>query len=229
MSIQIPWAPGAVYTKLLCRLGEPRPDSYATDTIPDLMTQGGSVRLKCDVKRIRYTEADGRPRMLSMNEWAFNIRPSDGELLAVDSNDFGVYILSGLSEGVEPANFGWTATVTPASGDSWTVRIPATSSSVIDLASAAIIPELPSTPVPMIKLGNVSAVSVEPSAPAHVDVVGESLIFNIPKGEKGDIGEMDLKSVRDAVAAMLVQGPGITLTYDDATGKLTVSAAEPPA
>lgn len=144
--VQIPWAPGAKYIKLTCRLGEPRPDSKDSDEMPDLMTQAGIVRLVCSAKRIKYTEADGRSRMLTTGEWLFKIRASDGELCNENSQTVGVYVLSGETVGVDPSNFYWTATITPEKGEGWTVTVPSTSAETFDLVEGFITK--PSTPGP---------------------------------------------------------------------------------
>lgn len=137
-STKIPWAPGGKYIHVTCRLGTPKPSpTDDTDNIPDLMTQSGSVRLTCNAKRIRYTEEDGKNRMLTLASWNFDIQESDGEL--TDGKIVGVYLLSGLSTGVDPANFTWTAVVTPATGDSWTATIPYNVEGDFDLTEGADI------------------------------------------------------------------------------------------
>lgn len=135
--VLIPWAPGAQYTKVICRLGEPRPDGSDVDEYPDLMTQGGTVTITCAAKKIRYSEPDGKARMLTTRPWTFKIRPSDGELYNPESGAVGVYILSGNSAGLDPAGFTWSATVTPDNGESWPVTIPADAGATIDLVSIA--------------------------------------------------------------------------------------------
>ena len=64
-AVQIPWAPGALFLHVICRLGEPRPDGSDADEYPNLMTQGGTVALTCNASRIKYRETDGRQRTLS--------------------------------------------------------------------------------------------------------------------------------------------------------------------
>ena len=141
--VQIPWAEGAQYIKLVCRLGEPKPDSLSDQDIhPDLMTQAGTVRLTCNAKRIRYTESDGRSRMLSIDTWVFAIRESDGELYSVDDGSVGVEVLSGASAGCDPSGFTWTAVVTPVRGDSWTAAVPANATGTFDLCDGADVPLL---------------------------------------------------------------------------------------
>lgn len=133
--VLIPWAPGAKYTKVICRLGEPRPDGPDANEYPDLMTQGGTVTITCAAKKIRYSEPDGKARMLTTRPWTFKIRSSDGELYNPESGAVGVYILSGNSAGLDPAGFTWSATVTPDNGESWPVTIPANAGATVDLVS----------------------------------------------------------------------------------------------
>ena len=70
MTVQIPWAPGALFLHLVCRLGEPRPDGSDDGIQPDLMSQAGTVTLTCNTDRIRFPESDGRKRMLSTGKGA---------------------------------------------------------------------------------------------------------------------------------------------------------------
>lgn len=121
---QIPWAPGAKYTHIICRLGDIRPDGEDTDELPDLLTQSGTVKLFCAVNRVRYTEADGRRRMLTMGPFDYSIRASDGELFNPVTGTIGVSIPSSLSAGMDPAEFTWSASVTMANGDSFNSVIP---------------------------------------------------------------------------------------------------------
>lgn len=60
MSEQIGWQPGAKFIHLVCRLGLARADADDPDAVPDIVTQGGMVKLSCSVNQVRYAEADGR-------------------------------------------------------------------------------------------------------------------------------------------------------------------------
>lgn len=125
MSEQIEWQPGAKFIHLVCRLGLARADAEDPDAMPDLMTQGGMVKLSCSVNRIRYSEADGRRRMLTVaTPWTYTIRDSDGELVNTSTGQIGENILSGASTGTDPGGFWWTAEVFPASGGSFKSVIP---------------------------------------------------------------------------------------------------------
>ena len=190
----IPWAPGAQYTKVICRLGEPRPDGSDVDEYPDLMTQGGTVTITCAAKKIRYSESDGRARMLTTRPWTFKIRPSDGELYNPESGAVGVHVLSGNSTGVDPAGFTWSATVTPDNGESWTVTIPANAGATVDLVSIVDI--------------------VAPSA-------GESTLSARVSALEASYGGggLDTESVQDIVGSMIAGAGG---TYNDADGTVTL-------
>lgn len=147
MTTQIPWAPGAVYQKVLCRLGQPVPDGDDQDEYPDLLAQGGTVTITCNAKRIKYQEDDGRVRVLTTKPWTFQIRKTDGELYNPESGQIGVMILSGKSEGVDPVDFTWTAVVKPDNGDPFTVVIPAMDGGEVDLAEFSDVPPSPGTPI----------------------------------------------------------------------------------
>lgn len=122
---QIEWQPGAKFIHLVCRLGLARADAADLDANPDLMTQGGTVKLSCSVPRIRYTEADGRRRMLTIaSPWTYTVRASDGELVNQSTGQIGENILSGASTGTDPGGFWWTAEVFPATGGSFKCTIP---------------------------------------------------------------------------------------------------------
>ena len=135
---QIPWAPGANFATLICKLGELRSDGADSDENPDLMTSSGTVTLTPSVKRIRYTEADGGTRMLTMKPQSFKIRKSDGVLYDTASGINGVQVLLGSSAGLDPSGFTWTAVVTPDNGgEAFTCVIPANATSPFDLVKNA--------------------------------------------------------------------------------------------
>ena len=189
-AVEIPWAPGANYTRIICRLGEPRPDGTDADENPDLMTQGGTVTLACTAKKIRYAEADGRSRMLTTKAWTFKVRLSDGELYNPESGNVGVKILSGSSAGVDPAGFTWTATVTPDSGESWSCTIPPTAGDTFDLVSNADV--------------------VAPN-PGESTLSARVAALEASSGGGG----VDTEAVQDIVGAMVAGAGG---TYNDAAG-----------
>lgn len=177
MTVQIPWAPGALFLHLVCRLGEPRPDGSDDGIQPDLMSQAGTVTLTCNTERIRFPESDGRRRMLSMNEWSFSIRASDGELFT--SGEVGVEVLSALTPGIDPSQFTWTAKVKPTSGKPWEVVIPANASGTVDLVELAE-GGAPSSGVPSL-VGRVDALEARPAVyPVQQVTLTGNLAYTLP-------------------------------------------------
>lgn len=237
MTVQIPWAPGALFLRLLCRLGEPRPDGADVDTNPDLMTQTGTVTLTCDTSRIRYPEADGRKRMLSMGEHTFSIRASDGELYSPESGAVGVEVLSSLTPGIDPTAFTWTAKVKPTSGEPWQVTIPADAVGTVDLvevaeggapsagvsslaARVAALEAQPSGggyPVQQVTLTGNLAYSLPADAPA--DQVVSVVFTQTTGGHTVTYGPDTLAIDTDPGASTLVEiWPGGEVTYPGAVG-----------
>ena len=142
--IQIPWVEGAKYFKVLCRLGINKPDIVDdNDRYPNLTSQGGTVEITAAVSKFRYTELDGRSRMVYTVKETYHIQTSTGELFDADGN-VGVFLLDTSSPGVDPQNFTYTATVRPAMGEAFPVTIPGSpGSEVVDLVAHA--PVSPST------------------------------------------------------------------------------------
>lgn len=139
--VMIPWAPGAVYTRVLCRLGMPRPDTNPTDGNPELIPISGKVSLTANIASARYLESDARYRYLTFGTWEFSIRASDGELVNIPTGTIGVSILSGSSQRIEPEGFSWVATVKPAFGGEWKCVIPPDAVSPYDLvANMNVVP-----------------------------------------------------------------------------------------
>jgi len=169
----VPWAPGARYMHVLCRLGVARADTSAdADANPDLRTQGGSVVIDGAVRRFRYVEADGRARMISVPEMPFTIQASTGELIDAEGN-VGLYLLDTSSPGVDPASFTWRARIAPTVGEAWEVVFPGAHSGDIDLAAAASI--TPTTGnvqldarVAALEAGGVSAEDVQAAVDAYL-------------------------------------------------------------
>lgn len=96
--VMIPWAPGAVYTRVLCRLGMPRPDTDPPDGNPELIPISGKVSLTANIASARYLESDARYRYLTFGTWEFSIRASDGEREHSDRNHWCQYPIRKLSE-----------------------------------------------------------------------------------------------------------------------------------
>lgn len=143
----IPWAPGAQYTRLVCRLGIPKADGSDEDDLPGLQPQGGRVQLSCSVPRVSYRETDGFYRTLIMETWNLKIRPEDGSLINLDGSKTEVKILSARTLGIDPSTFFWTATITPDVGPQWKTQIPANAGELFDLSSVPSLPiKEPTTP-----------------------------------------------------------------------------------
>ena len=122
--IQIPWVEGAKYFKVLCRLGINKPDIVDdNDRYPNLTSQGGTVEITAAVSKFRYTELDGRARMVYTVTETYHIQTSTGELFDADGN-VGVFLLDTSTPGVDPQNFTYTATVRPSMGEAFRVTIP---------------------------------------------------------------------------------------------------------
>lgn len=122
--IQIPWVEGAKYFKVLCRLGINKPDTANdNDRYPNLTSQGGTVEITAAVSKFRYTELDGRARMVYVVTETYHIQTSTGELFDADGN-VGVFLLDTSTPGIDPQNFTYTATVRPNTGEPFTVILP---------------------------------------------------------------------------------------------------------
>lgn len=139
--VMIPWAPGAVYTRVLCRLGMPRPDLDPPDDHPELVPISGKVSLSANISSARYLESDARYRYLTFGTWEFSIRASDGELVNLPTGTIGVSVLSGRSARLDPSDFSWTAVVKPSVGPEWRCVIPPDAVSPYDLvANMNVVP-----------------------------------------------------------------------------------------
>ena len=85
--IQIPYLPSAQFFKILCRLGVNEQDIIGdSDSDPQIRTIGGTVSISAMVPRFRYTEADGRKRVVYTKTETYNIQTSTGELIDADGN-----------------------------------------------------------------------------------------------------------------------------------------------
>lgn len=146
--IMVPWLPSANHFRVICRLGVQRNDTVGDDdSIPNLMTQGGTVEIKANVTKFRYTESDGRKRIVFMpNDEPYRIQVGSGELFDVDGNMY-VNLLDTTSPGVDPQGFSYKATVRPTVGEPFTVDIPGSvPSGVFDLADEVEVAASTGTP-----------------------------------------------------------------------------------
>ena len=122
--IHIPYLPSAKFFKIRCRLGIHEQDIASdTDSDPQIRTIGGTVTIATSVKRFRYTEADGRARVVYLKPETYTIQTATGELFDADGN-VSVHLLDTTSPGVDPQGWTYTATVRPEGGEPFDVVIP---------------------------------------------------------------------------------------------------------
>ena len=122
--IHIPYLPSAKFFKIRCRLGIHEQDIAGdTDSDPQIRTIGGTVTIATSVKRFRYTEADGRARVVYLKPETYTIQTATGELFDADGN-VSVHLLDTTSPGVDPQGWTYTATVRPEGGEPFDVVIP---------------------------------------------------------------------------------------------------------
>ena len=122
--IHIPYLPSAKFFKIRCRLGIHEQDIASdTDSDPQIRTIGGTVTIATSVERFRYTESDGRARVVYNKTETYNIQTATGELFDADGN-LGVHLLDTTSPGVDPQGWTYTATVRPEGGAPFDAVIP---------------------------------------------------------------------------------------------------------
>lgn len=122
--IHIPYLPSAKFIKIRCRLGIHEQDIASdTDSNPQIRTIGGTVTISTSVTRFRYTEADGRARVVYNKPETYNIQTATGELFDADGN-LGVYLLDTTSPGVDPQGWTYMATIRPEGGEPFDAVIP---------------------------------------------------------------------------------------------------------
>ena len=196
--IQIPYLPSAQFFKILCRLGINEPDIIGdSDSDPQIRTIGGTVSISAMVPRFRYTEADGRKRVVYTKTETYNIETSTGELVDADGN-LGVYLLNTNSPQMDPQGWTYKATVRPNGGDPFDAFIPSNpEGGVYDLGDGLVF--TPSTGI----------TSLETRVKALEDAGGSG-----PGGPEN----FD-ETVQDIVGAMVAGAGG---TYDDAAGTIVL-------
>ena len=122
--IQFPYLPSAQFFKILCRLGVNEPDIIGdSDSDPQIRTIGGTVSISASIPRFRYTEADGRKRVVYTKPETYIIETSTGELFDADGN-IGVNLLNTNSPQMDPQGWTYRATVRPNGGAPFDVFIP---------------------------------------------------------------------------------------------------------
>ena len=196
--IQIPYLPSAQFFKIRCRLGINEQDVIGdSDSNPQIRTIGGTVTISAMVPRFRYTEADGRSRVVYTKTETYNIQTSTGELFDADGN-IGVNLLNTNSPQMDPQGWTYRATVRPNGGEPFDVFIPSEpDGGVFDLGDGLVF--TPSTGI----------TNLESRVKALEDAGGNST----------GLPEDFYESVQDVVGAMVVNAGG---TYNDAGGTITL-------
>ena len=196
--IQIPYLPSAQFFKILCRLGVNEPDIIGdSDSDPQIRTIGGTVLISASIPRFRYTEADGRTRVVYTKTETYNIQTSTGELFDADGN-IGVNLLNTNSPQMDPQGWTYRATVRPNGGEPFDVPIPSDpEGGVFDLGDGLVF--TPSTGI----------TALETRVKALEDAAGNTT--GLP--ENFD------EAVQDIVGSMATGAGG---SYNDAAGTITL-------
>ena len=196
--IQLPYLPSAQFFKIFCRLGINEQDVIGdSDGNPQIRTIGGTVSISAMIPRFRYTEADGRKRVVYTKTETYNIQTSTGELFDADGN-IGVNLLNTNSPQMDPQGWTYRATVRPNGGQPFDVFIPSDpEGDVFDLGDGLVF--TPSTGI----------TTLETRVKALEDAQG---------GAPGLPENLD-ESVQDIVGAMIEGAGG---TYNDADGTITL-------
>lgn len=196
--IQIPYLPTAQFFKILCRLGVNEQDVIGdSDSDPQIRTIGGTVSISAMVPRFRYTEADGRKRVVYTKTETYNIQTSTGELFDADGN-IGVNLLNTNSPQMDPQGWTYKATIRPNGGAPFDALIPSNpEGGVYDLGDGLVF--TPSTGI----------TSLETRVKALEDAAGNT---------SGLLENFD-EAVQDIVGAMVTDAGG---TYYDTTGEIAL-------
>lgn len=191
--IQIPYLPSAQFFKIRCRLGINEQDIIGdSDSDPQIRTIGGTVTISASIPRFRYTEADGRKRVVYTKTETYNIQTSTGELFDADGN-IGVNLLNTNSPQMDPQGWTYKATVRPNGGEPFDVHIPSDGGGeVFDLGDGLVF--TPSTGITNLET---RVKALEDSGPSS--------------------GGLTTEAVRDVVGAMIVGAGG---TYNDGAGTI---------
>lgn len=215
--IHIPYLPSAKFFKVLCRLGVHEQDiSSDTDSNPQIRTIGGTVTISASIGRFRYTEADGRSRVVYNKTETYNIQTSTGELFDVDGN-LGVNLLDTTSPGIDPQGWTYKATVRPTGGEPFDVNIPASlePGDTLDLGDGLVF--TPSTGVTSLETRVKALEDAGPSSggpTAWNDITDKPTSF-APSEHRHDASEID----------NLPSGSGGSTAWDDIANKPAVIAA----
>ena len=288
--IQIPYLPSAQFFKIRCRLGINEQDVIGdSDSNPQIRTIGGTVTISATVPRFRYTEEDGRSRVVYTKTETYNIQTSTGELFDADGN-IGVFLLNTNSPQMDPQGWTYRATVRPNGGEPFDVPIPSDpEGGVFDLGDGLVF--TPSTGITTLETRVKALEDAQGGAsglPENFDESVQDIVGGMIAGAGGTYNDADgtvtlpsgggavssvagrtgnvalsvadltdasslatdaeltsglagkantththtslnitdwAEAVQDTVAAMLTSGANVTLTYDDAAGKVTVTAS----
>ena len=196
--IQIPYLPSAQFFKIRCRLGINEQDVIGdSDGNPQIRTIGGTVSIFAMVPRFRYTEADGRSRVVYTKTETYNIQTSTGELFDADGN-IGVALLNTNSPQMDPQGWTYRATVRPNGGEPFDVPIPSDpEGGVFDLGDGLVF--TPSTGITTLETRVKALEDAQGSAPGLPENFDEA--------------------VQDIVGNMVTWAGG---TYNDTTGAITL-------
>ena len=196
--IQIPYLPSAQFFKIRCRLGINEQDVIGdSDRNPQIRTIGGTVTIFSMVPRFRYTEADGRSRMVYTKTETYNIQTSTGELFDADGN-IEVFLLNTNSPRMDPQGWTYRATVRPNGGEPFDVNIPSDpEGGVFDLGDGLVF--TPSTGI----------TTLETRVKALEDAQGSTPGLPVNFDE----------AVQDIVGSMVTGAGG---TYNDVAGTITL-------
>ena len=208
--IQIPYLPSAQFFKIRCRLGINEQDIIGdSDSNPQIRTIGGTVTIFSMVPRFRYTEADGRSRMVYTKTETYNIQTSTGELFDADGN-IGVALLNTNSPQMDPQGWTYRATVRPNGGEPFDVNIPSDpEGGVFDLGDGLVF--TPSTGITALETrvkALEDAQGSTPGLPVNFDEAVQDIVGAMVTGAGG--------SYNDAAGAIALPGGGSsTIAADD--------------
>lgn len=205
--IRIPYLPSAKFIKVLCRLGIHEQDVASdTDSNPQIRTIGGTVTIVTSVTRFRYTEADGRARVVYNKSETYNIQTATGELFDANGN-LGVYLLDTTSPGVDPQGWTYRATVRPEGGEPFDVVIPSGwTGEAFDLGDGLVFS--PSTGITDLET-RVKALEDSPSGGTSGEV--EPVNVKRDHGAVGDGVADDTAAIASASAQARSEGRGLYL------------------
>lgn len=225
--IHIPYLPSAKFFKVRCRLGVHEQDiSSDTDSNPQIRTIGGTVTISASIGRFRYTEADGRSRVIYNKTETYNIQTSTGELFDVDGN-LGVNLLDTTSPGIDPQGWTYKATVRPTGGEPFDVNIPESLEPVgtLDLGDGLVF--MPSTGITDLETRVKALEDAGPSSgstTAWNDITDKPTNFT-PSEHRHDASEIDNLPSGTTAWADITNKPAVIAAGADAAAARTAIGA----